>query len=145
MDRLLQLLKRGLFHKQFKIRLPSWYFALLLVSMVIFLLYIPFNILHSCINWQGTKICSPTGSIIAILLSLPGYAIAGFLPRSVIDSNWIISFFIVVIVSVITYSLLGMYLDYIKSKNNQTRIKIIFITIFLILVFAAGILMMLTV
>ncbi len=135
LKRVLPRLKKLLsfFKKDLKVLLPQLYLIGILIGFIVLLLYAAFPNLFVCTALLGQEVCFPTGIFIGMVISLPGYIIAGNIMTKLPTLPAAISFLIVVIVSILFYYLVGLFFDKFKKAAYEERIRLIVLAIFILL------------
>ena len=108
-------------NKEIKIIFPFVYLALLVLSFILILLYAAFPKLTTCFDMFGENICTPTGIYFSILLSLPGYIVAGNILNKIPQLPIAISLFFVIVTSILIYFYLGNIIDMLREKKLATK------------------------
>lgn len=122
------------FKKDFRLLLPQLYIIGIVLALVLTLLYAVFPQLIFCSQIFGDQICTPVGIYFGLVISLPGYLIAGNLVPATQSLPSLISFLIVIITSVFFYFIIGLLLDKLR-KPKTSRINLFILTVFVILIF----------
>lgn len=142
MERIKKLLKQKkgcckkffkFFKKDLKKLIPQLYLIGLLLSFILVLLYATFPSLVICSSFLGREFCTQTGIFTGLILSIPGYLIAGNILSGLGELQWYLSLLIVFITSLVFYYLLGLYIDKFKKADGTERIKLIVIGVFFFL------------
>ena len=123
----------------FKI-IPSLYFIGLGVGLVFTLIYAFIPNFVTCSSLFGQKICTPTGIFLALIMSLPGYIIAGNLIAFFPEPPWILSLIIVIAVSAAFYYIVGWLIDKIVKRKLSFKYFVYYLIV-IILVFLVFILL----
>ncbi len=130
-QKLIGLLKKSNFRKV----LPLFYFLFLVLGGILTLVYAFIPEFTACSSIFGEKFCTPYGIFLMLVVSLPGYLIAGNILFFIKELHWGVSLIIVAATSALFYYLLGFGLDKLKSKalNAENVSKILIIMFFVIL------------
>lgn len=133
--RLLKLALKKLFKKDFKLLFPLCYVFFLLIGAVLFLLFQVFPSLIYCSNIFGVKFCTPIGAFLALVVSLPGYFIAGNVLGITPKTPLSFSIPVVIGLSAFFYYILGITADLVKKIKLKTRdfSKVLVVVIFIAL------------
>ncbi len=127
--------------KEFTKIIPLIYVIGMVIGLLFTIAYAFFHNLVVCSTFFGQEFCTPTGIFIALMLSLPGYVIAGNLLSLIPNFPWIISLVVVIVVSASFYYLLGWLIDQKRSKKmttgNFTKYLTVFIFVVLVLILVA--------
>lgn len=110
--------------------LPLFYFFVLILSLLLTGLYVIFPGLTLCSSIFGETICTPAGVLIALIASLPGYLIVGNILSADSTVPVVLSFTLVIVVSILFYYLAGKLLDKLK-KGKLTTEEIIKLLVFI--------------
>src|SRR3989344_7328338 len=123
------------FPKDFKKLFLYFYIFGIVSGLLLLFLYGFFHSMVFCSSLLGEKVCTPTGIFVIIVLSLPGYLIAGNILAFITELPWVISLLVVVVTSGSFYFLFGVVIDRARGKKLTAKElnKIIIITSFLIL------------
>lgn len=131
----LTLAVKKFFKKDLKVQLPVFYVLILIISGFLFLLFQIYPQLTICSKLFGVKFCTPTGAFLALLVSLPGYFVAGDIMGITPKTPLSFSIPVVFLVTLIFYFLLGVAIDFVRKTrpNLENAIKYLVIVIFILL------------
>lgn len=126
------MLVRTLSSVKMKKLLPIFYISGLILGLVLTLLYTIYPSLVVCSSLFGEDFCTPAGLFLGGILSLPGYLIVGnvlqFLPAQPIA----LSLIFVLVITAVTYYLLGLLIDKLKMAKRSWVSKSSKITTFVL-------------
>lgn len=94
-----------------------------------------------CSNIFGEEFCTPLGVFISLIVSFPGYFIAGNILSFFPTLAWFISLIIVFVTSIASYYLLGRFFDKLRKTDSEKRLNILIVAIFILLLFMAIVLL----
>lgn len=118
-------------NKGLKKTLPLIYLFLILLGFVLTIVYAFVPSFVACSSMFGRQFCTPIGIFVALIVSLPGYIIAGNVLSFIEDLHWAVSLAVVFVTSALFYYLLGLFIDNLKGKSlNPENLSKIFVTLF---------------
>jgi len=123
--------------KRFRWKLPFFYGLCLFFGFILFLAYLKFPSLVVCSKLFGQGFCTPTGDFLILLVSIPGYFIAGnflpFLPQL----NWVVSFVLVILITFAFYYLVGVAAEKYSKAPYSKKITMLVTLLFSVLIILA--------
>ncbi|KKQ97769.1 MAG: hypothetical protein UT24_C0012G0081 [Candidatus Woesebacteria bacterium GW2011_GWB1_39_12] len=122
--------------KSWRQKLLYFYITGLILGIVILALYAFIPSLIFCTPIFGQQVCTPAGILLALVLSLPGYLIAGNLLQFLPELAWGISLVVIIVVSAAFYYLSGWLIDQKLEKklSTSTFSKYLILFVFAVLV-----------
>lgn len=120
--------KRGL-----RIVFTKLYITGLVLSLILILLFATFPSLSICNDSLGFEFCVPTGVFVGLIISIPGYLIAGNVLSKFENIHWLISLVAVIVTSYAFYYYFGLAIDRFKKVDSKGKFKVMVIFIFVIL------------
>ena len=115
----------------------------LILGLILTLVYAFVPSLVTCTSFFAESFCTPTGIFLIIVLSLPGYLIAGNILALLPEIPWAFSLIIVVITSGAFYFLIGLLID--KKRRKKVSVSginklVIYLSFGLLLLFLISLL-----
>jgi len=107
------------FKKDLRKLIPQLYLIGLFLSFILVLLYATFPSLVICSSFLGREFCTQAGIFTGLILSIPGYLVAGNVLSGIGEFPWFVSLLIVFITSLVFYYLLGLYIDKFKKARGS--------------------------
>lgn len=129
----LLLVVKSFFKKDLKIVLVRLYLLGLVISVILVLLFATFPSLVVCSQFLGLEFCTPTGIFLGLIISIPGYIIAGNLLARVENIPWLISLLAIVLTSLGFYYYLGLAIDKFKKADIKGKVKVVVVSAFAVL------------
>jgi uncharacterized membrane protein len=124
--------------RSLKVLLPTIYVGGLIIGFILTLLFAAFPQLVVCSSLLGEEFCAPTGLVLFLVLSLPGYLIMGNVASLAPQLSMTVTLFFTVGLSGLIYFFLGLAVDSVVRRKLTTRLATIYIIIasIIILLFA---------
>lgn len=121
------------FKRDLRIVFSRLYLIGLVVSFIMVLLFATFPLLAICNDSLGFELCVPTGVFTGLIISIPGYLIAGNILARFENIHWLVSFFSVMATSYVFYYYFGLVIDKFKKADSKGKVKVIVVSIFVVL------------